>query len=180
MGIEIDLTTCLEKYYGMTDTMVLKLELPYLSDLEVEKTIEKKNLRLIELFKILNHEEKKNFITPGLFSFLDMLKKENKKLAVVSASEDIIVQETLKCFEISHLIPLQMGRGQTIKTKPDPDPYLEAMNRLKSSPKETIIFEDSPTGLKAAHASNAQVIRITGFAHDHKKSQFLEFANFLT
>jgi beta-phosphoglucomutase-like phosphatase (HAD superfamily) len=53
------------------------------------------------------------------------------------------------------------------------------MRRLKSSPHETIIFEDSPTGLKAASDSQAQVIRITGFAHDDKKSPFVEIKNFL-
>jgi HAD superfamily hydrolase (TIGR01509 family) len=180
LGIEIDLLACLEKYYGMTDTAVLKLECPHFSDEEIDKTIHQKNLRLIELFKKLNPEEKNQFITPGLFDFLNFLKSNNKNIGVVSASEDIIVTETLKCFDIAPLIPFQMGRSQTEKTKPHPDPYLEAMKRLNTSPHETLIFEDSPTGLKAASDSKAQVVRITGFAHDNKRSDFIEFKNFLT
>lgn len=180
LGIEIDLVSCLEKYYGMTDTAVLKLECPHFSDEQIESTINQKNIRLIELFKTLKSHEKSKYITPGLFEFLNFLKQNNIKIGVVSASEDIIVTETLKCFEISPLIPLQMGRGQTIKTKPHPDPYLEAMKRFNSSPHETLIFEDSPTGLKAASDSKAQVVRITGFAHDNKKSEFIEVKDFLT
>lgn len=179
LGIEIDLMSCLEKYYGMTDTAVLKMECPHFSEEQIESTINQKNLNLIEIFKTLSNQEKQKFITPGLFEFLEFLKLNQKNIGVVSASEDIIVQETLRCFDISPFIPLQMGRGQTIKTKPHPDPYLEAMKRFNSSPHETIIFEDSPTGLKAASDSKAQVIRITGFAHDNIKSGFVEFKNFL-
>lgn len=180
MGIEIDLMSCLEKYYGMTDTMVLEMECPQLSDVEIEIAIKNKNLKLIELFSTLAPEEKNKYITPGLFEFLNYLKLEKKNIAVVSASEDIIVTETLKCFGITHLIPLQMGRGQTVKTKPNPDPYIEAMKRLNTKPESTLIFEDSPTGLTAAKSSGAQVIRITGFAHDDKKSEFFELRDFLT
>jgi HAD superfamily hydrolase (TIGR01509 family) len=142
-------------------------------------TIWTKNQRLIEIFHSLKEQEKEKYLTPGLFKFLDHLKSANKNLGVVSASEDIVVTETLNCFNITAYMQIQMGRSQTEKTKPHPDPYLEAMRRLKSSPHETIIFEDSPTGLKAASDSQAQVIRITGFAHDDKKSPFVEIKNFL-
>lgn len=179
LGIEIDLMSCLEKYYGMTDTSVLKMECPHFTDEEIDQTITKKNIRLIEIFHSLKETDKAQFITPGLFPFLELLKNENKKLGVVSASEDIVVTETLNCFNITSFMQIQMGRSQTIKTKPHPDPYIEAMHRLKSSPHETLIFEDSPTGLKAASDSKAQVVRITGFAHDDKKSNFIEIKNFL-
>jgi beta-phosphoglucomutase len=98
---------------------------------------------------------------------------------VVSASEDIIVTETLKCFEISMHVDLQMGRNQTVLTKPHPEPYLEGMRRLKTTHTKTLIFEDSPTGIASAVASGASVIRITGFAHSemvlhtHERKDFL-------
>lgn len=165
LGIKIDLESCIDQYYGMTDTAVLKLACPELSDLEIGHAINQKNLHLVELFKKLQHTEKHSFITPGLFDFLKFLKKESKQLAVVSASEDIIVTETLKCFDIHHYMDLTMGRGQTQLTKPHPEPYLEGMRRLKTHPAKTVIFEDSPTGLQSALASGATVVRITGFAH---------------
>jgi beta-phosphoglucomutase len=98
---------------------------------------------------------------------------------VVSASEDIIVSETLKCFEIYSYIDLQMGRHQTNLTKPHPEPYLEGMRRLKTGPLKTLIFEDSPTGLESAVASGASVIRITGFAHSDKILHSHERKNFI-
>lgn len=178
LGIEIDLESCLDQYYGMTDTAVLKMTCPHLNDQEIESAIAKKNHHLLDIFSALPHHEKHAFITPGLFEFLDHLKKSNKLLAVVSASEDVVVTETLKCFNIHPFIDLAMGRHQTTLTKPHPEPYLEGMRRLKAHPSRTLIFEDSPTGLKSALGSGAHVIRITGFAHSEEVLHTHEILNF--
>lgn len=179
LGFDIDLEACLDQFYGMTDTAVLKLTCPTLSDKEIEEAIAEKNKHLIEIFHKLSAHEKTNYVTPGLFDFLHLLKQENKSIAVVSASEDIIVEKTLECFSITSFVDLQMGRHQTNLTKPHPEPYLEGMKRLNSLPHKTLIFEDSPTGLKSAIASGANVIRITGFAHSDEVLHTQEIKNFL-
>lgn len=179
LGIDIDLESCLDKFYGMTDTAVLKISCPTLNDSEIDQAIAEKNIHLIKLFKNLSAAEKLQYTTPGLFDFLKFLKRENKQLAVVSASEDIIVSETLNCFDIHSYIDLQMGRHQTNLTKPHPEPYLEGMRRLNTTPSKTLIFEDSPTGLESAVASGANVIRITGFAHSDKVLHSNERKNFI-
>ncbi|MBY0416023.1 MAG: HAD family phosphatase [Bdellovibrionales bacterium] len=183
MGVKVDLMACIDQFYGMTDHVVLKTVCPHLSDLEIDKAIEQKNFQLIKLFKGLPDKDKAQFITPGLFPFLQHLKRENKKCAVVSASEDIIVLETLACFGIDPFMELQMGRNQTTLTKPNPDPYLEAMKRLGTHHDHTIIFEDSPTGIKSASSSLAQVVRIMAFAHKTSsqtiEGDYIEVLNFL-
>ncbi len=182
LGVHVDLVSTIDQFYGMTDYIVLKTVCPQLSDEEINKAIEQKNFHLIKLFHQLHEKEKAAFITPGLFPFLNHLKRENKKMAVVSASEDIVVLETLKCFGIDHFMELQMGRNQTELTKPHPDPYLEAMKRLNMTHHQTIIFEDSPTGIKSASATNAQVVRVTAFAHSTGsqtiEGEFIELKNF--
>lgn len=179
LGFDIDLESCLHQFYGMTDTAVLKMTCPELSSSEIDKAIAEKNLHLIKIFEKLSPSEKQQFVAPGLFEFLKFLRSENKRMAVVSASEDLIVRETLKCFDIHTYIELQMGRDQTNLTKPHPEPYLEGMRRLKTHPEKTLIFEDSPTGLKAAVASGAHVIRITGFAHSDEVLHTRERKNFI-
>ena len=184
LGIKVDLMATIDQFYGMTDHVVLKTLCPQLSETEIDKCIEQKNFELIKLFNHLHEHEKESYVTPGLFPFLQYLKNENKKCAVVSASEDIIVFETLKCFGIDKFVQLQMGRNQTTLTKPHPDPYMEAMNRLGTTPEQTIIFEDSPTGIKSAHASKASVVRVTAFAHMNSsqtiEGDYVELADFLT
>lgn len=182
LGVQVDLMACIDQFYGMTDHVVLKTVCPQMSSAEIDKAIEQKNFHLINLFKKLADHEKEKYITPGLFPFLNHLKRENKKCAVVSASEDIIVLETLACFGIDSFVNLQMGRNQTTLTKPHPDPYLEAMKRLGTSTDQTLIFEDSPTGIKSANASGAQVVRVTAFAHTSGsqsiEGDYVELLNF--
>lgn len=182
LGTHADFSSTLDQFYGMTDYIVLKTVCPHLSENEIKKAIERKNFHLIRIFDELTKKEKTPLVTPGLFPFLEYLKKEKKKCAVVSASEDVVVAQTLKCFEIENFVEIQMGRDQTILTKPHPDPYIEAIKRLQSSPERALIFEDSPTGITSALGSKAEVIRITAFLH--KKStqtiqgNFLELSNF--
>ena len=49
----------------------------------------------------------------------------------------------------------EVGRG-----KPAPDIYLEAAARLDVEPASTIALEDSPSGVRAAHAAGARVIQV--------------------
>jgi HAD superfamily hydrolase (TIGR01509 family) len=179
MGITIDIESMLTQFYGMTDTLVLKTLCPQLSEHEIQSAILKKNFHLLKIFQGMSKTEKDAHTTPGLFEFLNFLIKEKKKLGVVSASEDIIVIETLKTFGISNYMEIQMGRNQTMLTKPHPEPYLEGMRRLNSTALDTLIFEDSPTGLLSAHASGAEIVRITEFSHSLEKSKYKEIPNFL-
>ena len=47
-------------------------------------------------------------------------------------------------------------------SKPSPSPYLHAINKLKLSAKQCIIFEDSNNGLLSAESSGAKVIHVFG------------------
>jgi beta-phosphoglucomutase len=173
LGIKIDLMSCIDQFYGMTDTIVLQTVCPQMTDAEIEKAIQRKNLHLIQLFHELSEDDKKPLLTPGVFAFLDFLKKENIVCGVVSASEDIIVKETLESFGLAPYMKVMMGRNQTTLTKPHPDPYLEGMKRLGTTKEKCLIFEDSPTGIKSASSSGASVIRITEFSHP-TSSQVIE------
>ena len=50
---------------------------------------------------------------------------------------------------------------QFIEPKPSPSPYLQAMDSLSLSLDETLIIEDSKTGLLSAVRSNATVLGLT-------------------
>ena len=47
-------------------------------------------------------------------------------------------------------VNLLVSREQTATHKPDPAPYLHALNELAAQPEHAIAFEDSRDGLKAA------------------------------
>ena len=51
--------------------------------------------------------------------------------------------------------------NEALKPKPSPQPYLQAMGHFSSKPRQTVIFEDSRTGLTSAVKSKANVIGLT-------------------
>jgi HAD superfamily hydrolase (TIGR01509 family) len=55
---------------------------------------------------------------------------------------------------------LIMSNEDVLMSKPHPQIYWECMSKLKVLPNETLIIEDSPTGLMAAHTSGAYVMRV--------------------
>lgn len=48
-------------------------------------------------------------------------------------------------------------------TKPNPEGFLVAMNRAGVSRKNTLIFEDSDTGIEAAEKTGADYVRVYGY-----------------
>jgi mannitol-1-/sugar-/sorbitol-6-phosphatase len=58
-----------------------------------------------------------------------------------------------------------------INGKPHPEPYLKGAEALGVDPKECLVIEDAPAGIRAAHAGGMKVI---GFASTYKSDQLTE------
>ncbi|PIP95224.1 MAG: hypothetical protein COW00_13820 [Bdellovibrio sp. CG12_big_fil_rev_8_21_14_0_65_39_13] len=175
-GLAIDLTSQVEHFAGMTDQLVLKELYPDMYDDEIKAIIEAKNQQLVAEFSHFSPSHLSQYLAPGILPFLKSIKSLNKKMAVVSASEDIVVDATLKAFELTNFFEFWLGRNQTERTKPHPDPYLLAMHRTKKGPEVTVIFEDSVNGMKAAKDSGAHAILVSPFVAQNGHKSFDVFS----
>ncbi len=152
-----------EQFVGMTDTVVLEALFPHLSIEVREDLIHKKNTRLAKVFKETSLRELEELTAPGIKDFFTFLKAKKIKMAVVSASENSVVKCTLEAFNLINEFEFWFGRGSTTLTKPHSEPYIKAMEKLSKGTLETVIFEDSPTGLKSAMGSGAKTIQVAPF-----------------
>ena len=57
-----------------------------------------------------------------------------------------------------------VSANDVAKTKPDPEPYLLACRRLEVNPRDAVVLEDSPTGVKAGMAAGCTVIAVPDMA----------------
>lgn len=95
-------------------------------------------------------------LAEGAIDFFEFLKSKNIPFTIVTASHKLNVDffisylELEKWFDVDKIV---YGDG-SIKGKPSPNMFLHAMNLLKIKQAETIIFEDSETGLQAAKNAN--------------------------
>ena len=96
---------------------------------------------------------------PGAKELLSQLHQAHIPLALVSASPRIIVDAAL-----AHIQPLPfsttISSDDVKRTKPDPEGYLKAAHELKVDIGNSLILEDSLTGVTAARASGAKVIAV--------------------
>ena len=110
-----------------------KLTLEAISDL-------KESVELIELFKWLN--------------------LNNFKIACCSNSIRRTVLVVLSKLGIIEYMDLILSNEDVKNSKPHPEIYWQAMSTLGVLPEETLIVEDSPHGLLAAHRSKSNILRV--------------------
>ncbi|MBB4121154.1 HAD family hydrolase [Martelella radicis] len=91
---------------------------------------------------------------------LSRLKMEGYRLAVASNSTRDTVQQMMMKASLTPYLDFMLSNQDVKRAKPDPEIYLKAIEMLKLHPKECLIVEDNPNGLKAAEASGAHILAV--------------------
>jgi HAD superfamily hydrolase (TIGR01509 family) len=109
---------------------------------------------------------------------LSQLKAAGYKLAVCSNSIRQSVQLMMQRAGLDRFLDVMLSNEDVSKSKPDPEIYLTAMERLGLAPEQCIVVEDNEHGIRAARASGAHVM-IVGNPDDvtyERISAFIEKA----
>jgi beta-phosphoglucomutase len=97
----------------------------------------------------------------GSVDFLKWLKEKGKRLGVVTSSDTFYQSIAFDFLGINNLIDLLVNADQVSKYKPDPEPYLKMLEKLGDPLSDSIVIEDSPSGIKAASTAGFFVIGMT-------------------
>lgn len=89
----------------------------------------------------------------GLLELLDRAQARGLGLALVTNGPRANVEHTLAVLGIGTRFAVTVAGEDVARGKPDPLPYLTALERLGIAPAEAVAFEDSPAGLEAAKAA---------------------------
>lgn len=149
-----------EYFRGQNDLVVFKVFKEIFGEgwSETEEGFIKKKNDFLD--KYILREQLENSLASEVKTFLTDMREEKVKLALVSASQKPVVSSFSKKLGLEEWFEFTWGAEDTLETKPHPMPYVEAMKRLKVEPEETIIFEDSESGLKSALGSKANVFKV--------------------
>ena len=101
-------------------------------------------------------------INEHLFSIIKSIREEYCIALVTTASRQN-VDDILQRFNVKEYFDLLITQEDVQETKPNPECFLRAMDMVGVTAKNTIIFEDSKEGLKAAQLSGAQYVKVYGF-----------------
>ena len=135
------------------------------SDDEKAELAERKNSYYKELLSTLT----RNSVLDGAFEMIDFLKNNGIKTAVGSVSKNTPV-----ILEKTELAPLmdEVACGLDItRSKPDPEVFLKAAEKLGMAPENCIVIEDSDAGITAAKAANMTAVAI-GAAKNNSQADY--------
>lgn len=98
-------------------------------------------------------------VMPGVYELLGKLRAAGAAMAIVTSSDKVkmgyLYRQQPRFAELFDLI---IDASMVTRSKPDPQGYLMAAEKLGLDPKDCLVFEDSMQGLQAGRASGARVI----------------------
>ena len=106
------------------------------------------------------YEQQMDYIyVPGFEDYVKKLRMQGVKTAVVTSSNRIKMEAVYQRHpEFKGLFDAILTSEDFERSKPDPDCYLKAANRLGVSVKDSVVFEDSFNGLKSGRAAGMYVV----------------------
>lgn len=119
--------------------------------------------------KIVQENKKRHYsnnldlvrVNEGLTLLLTQLKKDGHKIGLATTAQSANGRSVLRYFVLESLFDEILYGDEVQKGKPDPECYNKIISMLNLKPSECLIFEDSESGIRAALAAGASVMRIT-------------------
>lgn len=103
---------------------------------------------------------------PGLTEFLRHIEQQGYATALVTNAPRSNAEFMLNTLALNGIFQPVIIADDLPKGKPDPLPYQTALERLKILPDEALVFEDSPTGVRAAVAAGVPTVGVTSTHSD--------------
>jgi beta-phosphoglucomutase-like phosphatase (HAD superfamily) len=97
----------------------------------------------------------------GALALLDYADRLGLKRAVVTNAPRANAEKVLAALGIERRVPILVIGGELVRSKPDPLPYLTALERTGASAAYSLAFEDSLSGVRSAAAAGLAVVGMT-------------------
>lgn len=140
------------KYWGQDSGYFLPKLFPNISNIELQKTRQSKPIFFQNyLSEIRVNDELINLIKQNF---------TKQKIGLVTTAKSESIQAVFNFLKIDKYFSVVVSGDSPVSPKPSPEPYLYALEKLNSLPKNAVAFEDSDTGINSATSAGIEVIRI--------------------
>lgn len=100
----------------------------------------------------------KAILMPGALDAVERVRKV-MPVALVSASPRILMDAALTTLP-ANFFQFSISADDVVRTKPFPDPYIEAAKRMGVTTSSCVVFEDSLTGIASAKSAGCAVVAV--------------------
>jgi HAD superfamily hydrolase (TIGR01509 family) len=116
-------------------------------------------------------------LIPGIIKFLNTLIAKGKRLGLATACRRDDQQAIFKMHHLDKYFKAVITLDDVRFPKPDPEIYLKTAARLNTKPENCLVFEDSPSGVRAA--KTAGVKQVICLLTSYQESDFKGCSYFL-
>ena len=125
----------------------------YFPDMEVRRHI----ISLLEKFEAEMEAE----LFPGICDMIEGLRAAGFATAIVTSSNLPKMQKLFaRLPQIEKLMDVVLTEADVEKSKPDPEGYRKAAERLGCRPEDCVVFEDSFAGIEAGRRAGGKVVGV--------------------
>ena len=129
------------------------------TDLDLDVLRKQRDDRHLELLS------QADFTIDGVVDTLDIV-KQCHRLCIVSSSKRVHFDRIHRYSEYLDLFEFTVLHEDVTRSKPHPEPYLKALDRLGLAPEECVVVEDSYRGLQSAKAAGVDCVVVhSHFSH---------------
>jgi len=155
--------------YNFLENMFAKRNIPF-NEKRIRSILKKKE----SVFKKI---VKTRYIT-GARSFLKKLYKRGIALALVTGTARHELHKILPDF-LYNLFSVIVTGSDVKKGKPKPEPYLVALKKLKMRPKDALVIENAPFGIRSAKGARLTCLALeTSLSKKYLKEADFVFSSF--
>jgi HAD superfamily hydrolase (TIGR01509 family) len=154
LGIELDRATYMAQIMGASNAMIGERFLAHLAAAERDVVLDAKEATYREGLGALQ-------ATPGVAELLAYAQVHDLPCAVVTNAPRANADVVLAAIGLHERLPIVVIGGELKRSKPDPLPYLTALQLTGASAARAVAFEDSVSGVRAAAAAGIAVVGIT-------------------
>jgi HAD superfamily hydrolase (TIGR01509 family) len=97
---------------------------------------------------------------PGVMALLTRIRRQGFRLALASSGDQVKVAFGMQALELNGIFDTVVTGDDVSHSKPDPEIYLIAAQRLGLAPADCIAIEDAPAGVEAARRAGMRCIAV--------------------
>lgn len=142
----------------------------YGDDLPIEKIYEEKDVKMLKFI----HENGVP-VKIGVYELLEFLTERKYKVALATSTRRKKAVDLLEKAGIKDKFRVIVCGDDIVKSKPSPEIFLKAAEKLEVDPKNCIVLEDSPVGIEAAYNGGMMPINIPDLKEPDEKMEMLSY-----
>ncbi len=163
-GVAFTMDDYLKKVNGLPRLTGIKNVLTEVNEEKISSLAQKKQDYYLELVSV-----NPPVPLPGVIEFLSVLRDKNYRLAAASSSKN--APTLIKNANLESFFEVIIGGNDFKNSKPDPEIFVTAANRLGVKPQECIVVEDAVLGVLAAKTAGMGTVGLLSSDDTEIKTQ---------